>query len=179
MSSPSEPQLRDPLLATLGGDRCPACGAPVKPRIALGDYDLFRCGECESWCSDARVRGASTTFSPDAYFDNAGDDRDKWETLVKRLREVTLTSLLEVGCGEGRGLELLIEKADAYAGVDKITEVIDRLSAKYPDATMIQGNIPPFIMFEDDTFDCVVTFQVIEHIKDDKQFLQEIQRVIH
>ena len=61
-------------------------------------------------------------------------------------------NLLEVGCGEGRGLELLIDKADSYTGIDKITEVIERLSAKYPDATMIQGNIPPFDMLEEKFF---------------------------
>jgi SAM-dependent methyltransferase len=57
--------------------------------------------------------------------------------------------VLEVGCGEGRGIEELIPLADSYIGVDKIGEVIANLKAK-----------------------------VIEHIKDDKLFLQEIYRML-
>ena len=38
--------------------------------------------------------------------------------------------------------------------------------------------IPPFHGLEDNSYDVVVSFQVIEHIKDDKKYLQEIQRVL-
>ncbi|MCB0496980.1 MAG: class I SAM-dependent methyltransferase [Cyclobacteriaceae bacterium] len=85
--------------------------------------------------------------------------------------------LLEVGCGEGRGIDLLAPKATSYTAVDKISEVIEKLSNNYPDGKFIQANIPPF-PFEDESFDTLVSFQVIEHIKDDVTFLKEIHRVL-
>ncbi|MEL6536816.1 MAG: methyltransferase domain-containing protein, partial [Bacteroidota bacterium] len=37
---------------------------------------------------------------------------------------------------------------------------------------------PPFEGISDNSFDTIVTFQVIEHIKPDRQFLEEIHRVL-
>jgi SAM-dependent methyltransferase len=86
--------------------------------------------------------------------------------------------VLEVGCGEGRGVEILIEKADTYLGIDKIEEVVNRLTEKYPNADFQQAFIPPFTGIADNSFDTVVSFQVIEHIENDRLFLEEIRRVL-
>ena len=86
--------------------------------------------------------------------------------------------LLEVGCGEGRGIELLSPISTSYVALDKITDVIEKLSASYRNVTFRQAVVPPFEGIEDNAFDVVVSFQVIEHIKEDDQFLQEIHRVL-
>ncbi len=86
--------------------------------------------------------------------------------------------LLEIGCGEGRGVDLLSPLCDSYVAIDKIQEVIDTLSAQYPQVTFLQGNIPPMSDLKDEQYDVVVSFQVIEHIKDDRAYLEEIKRVL-
>ncbi len=86
-------------------------------------------------------------------------------------------SLLELGCGEGRGVELLAPLATSYTGIDKIQEVIDHLSEKHPGHTFSQGVFPPF-PYEDESFDTIITFQVIEHVKKDEEFVKEIHRVL-
>jgi SAM-dependent methyltransferase len=86
--------------------------------------------------------------------------------------------VLEVGCGEGRGIEEIIPLSDSYIGVDKIGEVIVNLKAKYPAGDFRQAVIPPFLDFKNNSFDTIVSFQVIEHIRDDKLFLQEIYRML-
>ncbi len=85
--------------------------------------------------------------------------------------------LLELGCGEGRGVELLAPTADSYTGIDKIKSVTEALSRKYPDYQFSDGVFPPF-PFEDNSFDTIVTFQVIEHVKKDEEFIKEIYRVL-
>lgn len=85
--------------------------------------------------------------------------------------------LLEVGCGEGRGIEWLTPKVASYSAIDKIVSVVEKLKAKFPQGDIISGNIPP-LPYVDNSFDCVVSFQVIEHIKDDHTFLKEISRVL-
>ena len=86
--------------------------------------------------------------------------------------------LLEVGCGEGRGVEELLPLAKSYIGLDKIGEVISMLKAKFPGVDFRQTVIPPFDGFGDNSFDTIVSFQVIEHIQDDRLFLQEIYRML-
>ena len=85
--------------------------------------------------------------------------------------------LLELGCGEGRGVELLAPLADSYTGIDKIKSVTDTLSKKYPSYTFTDGVFPPF-PYGDNSFDTIVTFQVIEHVKKDEEFIKEIHRVL-
>ncbi len=86
--------------------------------------------------------------------------------------------LLEVGCGEGRGVEELLPLAKSYVGLDKIGEVISMLQAKFPGVDFCQAVIPPFVGFADRSFDTIVSFQVIEHIANDRLFLQEIYRML-
>lgn len=86
--------------------------------------------------------------------------------------------LLEVGCGEGRGIDWLLPAVSSYTAIDKIAPVIDKLQQKYPQSKFISGNIPPLSAFADNSFDSVVSFQVIEHIQNDKLFLKEIHRVL-
>ncbi len=92
-------------------------------------------------------------------------------------QEMVEGALLEIGCGEGRGVELLAPKVNSYTAVDKIEEVVSQLSAKYTNAKFIKANIPP-LPFKDNSFDSVVSFQVIEHIKEDVTYLKEIYRIL-
>jgi len=86
--------------------------------------------------------------------------------------------LLEVGCGEGRGINWLMPKVTSYSAIDKIEQVINSLQKKYPQGKFVSGNIPPLSVFESNSFDSLVSFQVIEHVKDDLLFLKEIHRVL-
>jgi ubiquinone/menaquinone biosynthesis C-methylase UbiE len=86
--------------------------------------------------------------------------------------------VLEVGCGEGRGVELLMQKASSFTAVDKIEGALQVLRDKFPDARFLAMNLPPLHGLGDNSFDCVVSFQVIEHIKEDRFYLQEIHRVL-
>jgi 2-polyprenyl-3-methyl-5-hydroxy-6-metoxy-1,4-benzoquinol methylase len=93
-------------------------------------------------------------------------------------KEYIRGAVLEVGCGEGRGVSVLLEHANSFTAVDKIQPVIDGLRKKYPQGQFMAMNIPPLTGLKDDTYDVVVSFQVIEHIEDDFLYLQEIHRVL-
>jgi 2-polyprenyl-3-methyl-5-hydroxy-6-metoxy-1,4-benzoquinol methylase len=86
--------------------------------------------------------------------------------------------VLEVGCGEGRGVGEMMPLAKSFTAVDKIKPVVDDLQKKYPAGRFISMNIPPLAVLPDNAFDVVVSFQVIEHIDSDLLFLQEIRRVL-
>ena len=86
--------------------------------------------------------------------------------------------MLEIGCGEGRGIDLIEGKCQRYMAVDKNGPIIERLRARYPWGEFKQMDIPPLRGIADNSFDRVISFQVIEHIKDDKAYLQEIKRIL-
>ena len=52
------------------------------------------------------------------------------------------------------------------------------LRKKFPEGKFLSMNIPPLGNLPDNTYDSVVSFQVIEHIQDDVLFLNEIHRVM-
>lgn len=85
--------------------------------------------------------------------------------------------VLEVGCGEGRGIGRLIGKSKSFTALDKIDEALQKLRVQFPNANFISENFPPFAV-QSDAFDTVLSFQVIEHIHDDSSFLKEIFRVL-
>ena len=96
----------------------------------------------------------------------------------KEAAKLVSGTVLEVGSGEGYGIMELAPKADHYIAVDKYnTEISDELK-KENNITFIQAEVPPLKGIEDNSVDFVVTFQVIEHIQDDKMFLREIYRVL-
>jgi ubiquinone/menaquinone biosynthesis C-methylase UbiE len=92
--------------------------------------------------------------------------------------EMVRGDLLELGCGTGRGIETLKDHVESYTAFDKIEAIVHELAGKYPDVNFHAANIPPLADLPDNSFDTVVTFQVIEHIQKDKEFLKEIFRVL-
>jgi len=86
--------------------------------------------------------------------------------------------LLEIGCGEGRGVQILGPNVQTFTGIDKIGSVVEALKIKFPDFEFKQAHIPPLEAINSESYDFVVSFQVIEHIKDDLAYLREVYRVL-
>ncbi len=87
-------------------------------------------------------------------------------------------NMLEIGTGAGRGVEVMANIVDNYTGIDKNAPLLKEHSEKYPKFKFIDMFIPPLKGLADNSFDYIVTFQVIEHIADDNAFLKEAFRVL-
>ena len=96
----------------------------------------------------------------------------------KEAAKIISGTVLEIGSGEGFGIMELAPKAEHYIAVDKYETFISKELQANNKITFIQTEVPPLKEIEDNSVDFVVTFQVIEHIKDDEQFLHEIHRVL-
>lgn len=83
-------------------------------------------------------------------------------------------NIIELGSGEGYGVELLAPLAERYLAVDKFdTDVAGHANVEFRKMLL-----PSLAGIADNSFDFAVTFQVIEHIQDDKAFISEIHRVL-
>lgn len=83
--------------------------------------------------------------------------------------------VLEIGTGTGYGVEFIAPHAERYVTLDKCRS--EELPQMPSNVEFVQCVVPP-LPFEDESFDCVVSFQVIEHIKCDKEFVREVYRVL-
>ena len=96
----------------------------------------------------------------------------------KEAAKIISGTVLEIGSGEGFGITELAPHTEHYIAVDKYNTSISEMLQDNNKITFIQTEVPPLKEIEDNSIDFVVTFQVIEHIKDDERFLQEIHRVL-
>jgi len=94
------------------------------------------------------------------------------------IAEKTYGDVLEIGCGEGYGLDFIYKNANSVTVIDKSKSVLDEIKRKYPKTTILNQKIPPLNNLKDNSFDIIISFQVIEHIKDAKLFIQEIHRIL-
>lgn len=83
--------------------------------------------------------------------------------------------VLEIGTGSGYGIEVIAPHARRFVTIDK--HVPSRELTEVKNVTFRQATVPP-LPFPAGSFDCVITFQVIEHIRCDEEFVREIQRVL-
>jgi SAM-dependent methyltransferase len=89
-------------------------------------------------------------------------------------------SVLDMACGEGYGADLLADVADQVTGVDISNEAIAHAQGQYRDKdnlTFIQGSCEQ-LPLPDDSVDVAVSFETIEHLEMQEQFVSELRRVL-
>jgi SAM-dependent methyltransferase len=85
--------------------------------------------------------------------------------------------VLEAGCGEGYGADLIAGIARHVIGLDYDESAVAHVRARYPRVEMRHGNLAE-LPLPDGAVDVVVNFQVIEHLWDQGQFVAECRRVL-
>ena len=83
--------------------------------------------------------------------------------------------ILEIGTGTGYGIDIIAPRCRRFVTMDKTRS--EELAAMPENVEFVQATVPP-LPFADESFDYVVSFQVIEHIKCDKEFVREVHRVL-
>ncbi|HEU5470121.1 MAG TPA: methyltransferase domain-containing protein [Actinophytocola sp.] len=85
--------------------------------------------------------------------------------------------VLEAGCGEGYGADLLARTARLVCGMDYDQPTVRHVGLAYPAVRAVRGNLAR-LPVRSSTVDVVANLQVIEHLWDQRGFLAECHRVL-
>jgi 2-polyprenyl-3-methyl-5-hydroxy-6-metoxy-1,4-benzoquinol methylase len=90
--------------------------------------------------------------------------------------------VLDFGCGTGHGTAEMATLCASAVGVDVSPQAIEYARSRYPSPKVRYRVIPRIevepLPFEDNSFDAVVSIQVIEHVSDADAYLAEAKRVL-
>lgn len=85
-------------------------------------------------------------------------------------------SILDVGCYDGSLGEVFLSQGYKVAGIEAHHEAYQEASLKGID--IIKKDIEEGLPWPDNTFDCVIAAEIIEHLYDTDHFLGEVKRVL-
>ena len=94
-------------------------------------------------------------------------------------RLVAGLEVLDAACGEGYGAAILARTASSVAAVDISPEAINHARVRYPLENLEFNEADCCALpFDDDRFDCIVSFETIEHLENQTGMLAEFRRVL-
>jgi len=88
-------------------------------------------------------------------------------------------NVLDAACGEGYGAHYLASRAGQVTAVDISSEAIAHAAKRYP-AENLDFQVADCLAlpFADGQFDCIVSFETLEHLQNQEQLLREFRRVL-
>lgn len=88
-------------------------------------------------------------------------------------------TVLDTGCGSGYGTAYLAHTASRVVGIDNDPSAVRYANARYGAANIdyVAGNCQQ-LPFQRESFDAIVSFELIEHLPDAKAYLEEVRRVL-
>jgi ubiquinone/menaquinone biosynthesis C-methylase UbiE len=119
----------------------------------------------------------------DAHSFYSGSD-ERRETRMREVRKVLENNvpkggtLLDMGCGIGDNLNSLKDLGYTLYGLDYSEKNIAVAKKFLPEKIDLKQGSVLALPFPSDHFDCITTFEVLEHIGDQYQALREIHRVL-
>ena len=97
-----------------------------------------------------------------------------YQRLAQRCADL---EVLEAGCGEGYGADLIAGVARRVTALDYDETTVAHVRARYPRVEIMHANLTE-LPLADASVDVVVNFQVIEHLWDQARFVSECARVL-
>jgi ubiquinone/menaquinone biosynthesis C-methylase UbiE len=130
----------------------------------------------------AQTTKSDLTFTGERFVPGEGGARIAYEHYHRYFFAQSLARgkvVLDLGCGEGYGSNLLAEVAERVTGIDLSAESIEHARGRYTRANLNfmaadcrKTGLPG------EPFDLIVCFEMIEHIAEHEELLREVQRLL-
>lgn len=101
---------------------------------------------------------------------------EKWEYKMTLKKLNSASKLLEVGCAEGAFIELCNKNGHDATGIELNKNAV--LKAKEKGLTVFEKDIHELAKANDNVYDCVCSFQVLEHISKPKEYIESCIKLL-
>jgi len=123
----------------------------------------------------------SLTFTGERFLPECAGEMvyEHWHRYLIACEYVAGKRVLDAPCGEGYGSNLLAAKALAVVGTDISTDAVAHANKRYSGANLsyVAANCT-HIPEPDASFDVIISFEMIEHIHEQAEFLREVARLL-
>jgi ubiquinone/menaquinone biosynthesis C-methylase UbiE len=108
----------------------------------------------------------------------AHDERRVREFVISKIPK-NANSILDVGCGNGWVAKEFLPKGKQVFSLDISVTNPDKAKKLYPNEKHFGVAADSFhLPFSNDSFDCVIASEIIEHVFDPEEFIKELFRVV-
>lgn len=108
----------------------------------------------------------------------AHDERRVKEYIISKVQK-TAESILDVGCGNGWVAKKFLSKGKLVLSLDVSAVNPSKAKELYPSEKHFGVVADSFqLPFNENSFDCVIASEIIEHVVDPKEFIKELFRVV-
>jgi SAM-dependent methyltransferase len=165
---------------------CPVCFSQnifsINTYTSKG-YSFFHCTQCDVIFADPMIPGSKDWYEQHNFYEFRQQPKDNkpWyeqQFLFSRFSNEK-KKILNIGCGYNQFLRQLKLKANDIVAVDlnansvKFTRQIIGIDKAYV------CEIMEFIReYQGEEFDCIIFFELLEHLSDPGMFLREIKRIL-
>lgn len=168
---------------------CPVgCSAPLEiTAFVLPEGALLRCGECGqliSQCTEADYWQSMQEFDdPQGTLPVAGSEQRRFKRSKSFLDKITQLlgqppeqiHLLDVGCSSGAFLNTAVELGFCAEGVEPAPKAAATATAA---GLKVHQGLLQEAGFAEGQFDAITLFEVIEHLREPSELLQECRRIL-
>lgn len=124
----------------------------------------------------------SPSFTGERFLPECGGEiwYEHWHRYALARQLAQHCTVLDVACGEGYGAAMVAETAHKVVGVDLSTDVIQHAKNHYGHHVNLEFMVASCeaLPFPDGSFDFAISFETIEHIEKQREFVSELMRVL-
>ncbi len=167
-------------MSTLDLQTCENCGAEgLETFISEPNHRLLRCSKCNLY--QKGFLDSQVAYEGDYHDCYSGRQRSKSITAAIRLASTTVDlkterpRMLDIGCSVGATVQAAKDFGWDAHGVDVSQTAVDHCREQGLNCQKIEGVELPF---EDDSFDLITNWHVVEHVEDVHETLAEWYRVL-
>lgn len=160
---------------------CEACGSSsLEEFVVAGTMTMWHCPRCNLY-QKGRVAEADDYDAAYHALHYGAHRSHKVKTAAARLSRVAALvaapqpKLLDVGCSLGCTVEAAVRRGWDAHGADVSRDAVDYCRSRKLNCRLIGS---PELPYEDETFDVLTAWHVIEHVADVRQTLAEWRRVL-